>query len=276
MDFIWIFDLSGNALASFGPRYSPDSFTPYNSNYFNGIIAYNNQQRRIRKNIFLYNQTFYAGLIFPIYENARKIAVVVYGKSLADLVNDLSNNTKTIAFVRNREKNTLYKTIDFDIPIDSKETAGDFFSHLYPSLAKFEFTKSLFKNIGSYDSNFIKYDNQYYRSTNLDINADFDIGKIFLLTNATKDRQYQIDYLTAITIMILGLAFSASVIINALLRRRFKPLDRAIDVLGALSRGDTTVDIKSTSKDEVGRIATAVSSFRTSLIEREKIRGLFG
>ena len=74
----------------------------------------------------------------------------------------------------------------------------------------------------------------------------------------------------------MGLALLTSIIINIALRRGFKPLDRAIDVLGALSRGDTTVDINSTSKDEVGRISSAVSSFRTSLIEREKIRGLFG
>ena len=53
-------------------------------------------------------------------------------------------------------------------------------------------------------------------------------------------------------------------------------MNQAIDVLNALSKGDTGVDIEVRGNDEVGRIATTVSSFRKSLIEREKARNLFG
>ena len=63
---------------------------------------------------------------------------------------------------------------------------------------------------------------------------------------------------------------------GVLLKRGFKPLDRAIDVLNALSKGDTSVDIENKGDDEVGKIASTVSSFRKSLIEREKVRSLFG
>ena len=39
---------------------------------------------------------------------------------------------------------------------------------------------------------------------------------------------------------------------GVLLKRGFKPLDRAIDVLNALSKGDTSVDIENKGDDEVG------------------------
>ena len=267
LDFIWILDLSGNKLAEFGSKYKQNGFSNYHFEYFNEIITYENKDRQLRKRIFLYGKNLYSALVFPIYENARKIAVVVYGKNLVELVNDLASNTKTIALVKNSTGNILHKTTNIDIPINSKNEKIDVFSLI---------DEKLFGNVRTQNRNFIEYGNEFYRYTTIKINEFRDIGNILLLTNSTKDRNYQVNYLIAVTIIILGLAFLTSIIINIALRRGFKPLDRAIDVLGALSRGDTTVDINSTSKDEVGRISSAVSSFRTSLIEREKIRGLFG
>ena len=267
LDFIWILDLSGNKLAEFGSKYEQNGFSNYHFEYFNELITYENKDRQLRKRIFLYGKDLYSALVFPIYENARKIAVVVYGKNLVELVNDLASNTKTIALVKTSTGDILHKTTNIDIPINTENEEIDVFSLI---------DEKLFGNVRTQNRNFIEYGNEFYRYTTIKINEFRDIGNILLLTNSTKDRNYQVNYLIAVTIIILGLAFLTSIIINIALRRGFKPLDRAIDVLGALSRGDTTVDINSTSKDEVGRISSAVSSFRTSLIEREKIRGLFG
>ena len=87
-----------------------------------------------------------------------------------------------------------------------------------------------------------------------------------------KQQQY---YLITIGFIIL-VAVILTTLTNVLLKRGFNPLDRAIDVLNALSKGDTSVDIENKGDDEVGKIASTVSSFRKSLIEREKVRSLFG
>ncbi|WP_137390873.1 SpoIIE family protein phosphatase [Rhodoligotrophos defluvii] len=50
------------------------------------------------------------------------------------------------------------------------------------------------------------------------------------------------------------------------LRESFRPLDRAVGVLGALSRGDTSVDLPKESNDEIGEIATAVQGLRANLV----------
>lgn len=267
LDFIWIFDLSGNKLAEFGVKYETNKFSITNLKYFKEFINYDNKDRKIRKQIFFYGDNFYSALVFPIYENARKISFVIYGKNLIELVDDLALNTKTISIVKNNDGENFYKTTKLNIPIDIKTKRFDLFSFI---------DEKILMNARSQSRKFIEYKNDYFRYTKIKIDESRDIGKIYLLTNSTKDRNYQINYLIAVTVIILGLALLTSVVINMALRRGFKPLDRAIDVLGALSRGDTSVDINVSSKDEVGRISSAVSSFRASLIEREKIRGLFG
>ncbi|MFG1426990.1 SpoIIE family protein phosphatase [Roseixanthobacter glucoisosaccharinicivorans] len=50
--------------------------------------------------------------------------------------------------------------------------------------------------------------------------------------------------------------------VNAFLWYSFRPLEDAIDVLQALSRGDTSVTLERTGKDEIGRIAEAVVGLR--------------
>ena len=52
----------------------------------------------------------------------------------------------------------------------------------------------------------------------------------------------------------------------AYLRSSFRPLDRGVAVLGALSRGDTSVDLAKESDDEIGKIADAVRDLRRNMI----------
>ena len=59
----------------------------------------------------------------------------------------------------------------------------------------------------------------------------------------------------------------------------FRPLERAITVLQALARGDTSVRLLHSGRDEIGRIAEAVATFRRNALElmtarqqRERVR----
>ncbi len=56
------------------------------------------------------------------------------------------------------------------------------------------------------------------------------------------------------------------------LRRAFRPLDSAIDVLDALARGDTSVRVEASGQGEIGRIAAAVDRFRRHLVELGELR----
>jgi len=67
--------------------------------------------------------------------------------------------------------------------------------------------------------------------------------------------------------------------LNLFLRRAFRPLEDAIDVLHALSLGDTSVSLEHTGQDEIGRIAQAVGGLRgnaqalaESRRQRERVR----
>ena len=115
LDFIWILDLSGNKLAKFGTDFKSKHFTKNNFSHFKEFISYNNKDRKLRKQIILYGGNFYSALVFPIYENARKIALVIYGKNLIELVDDLAINTKTIALVKNNYGETLNKTTNYKL-----------------------------------------------------------------------------------------------------------------------------------------------------------------
>ncbi|WP_051356748.1 SpoIIE family protein phosphatase [Azorhizobium doebereinerae] len=62
----------------------------------------------------------------------------------------------------------------------------------------------------------------------------------------------------------LGLSLIGIIGLNMFLWYSFRPLERAIDVLQALSRGDTSVTLEHQGKDEIGRIAAAVVAFRAN------------
>ena len=57
-----------------------------------------------------------------------------------------------------------------------------------------------------------------------------------------------------------------------LAQRIVTPLKRVIGVIEALSAGDTSVEVDSASKDEVGQLARSVRVFRENMIEIERMR----
>ncbi|NBC33658.1 MAG: SpoIIE family protein phosphatase [Alphaproteobacteria bacterium] len=99
--------------------------------------------------------------------------------------------------------------------------------------------------------------------------ADLAAGSAGLLVTV-RDATETLSALRGLTWLTVG--GTAGMLLLALagmtfvLRAGFRPLDRAVDVLGALSRGDTAVDLAKESDDEIGRIADAVHGLRRKLV----------
>lgn len=62
--------------------------------------------------------------------------------------------------------------------------------------------------------------------------------------------------------------------LNAYLRRSLRPLERSIDALQALAQGDASVQLPYSGRDEIGRIARAVATFRRNAEELAAARAL--
>lgn len=74
-------------------------------------------------------------------------------------------------------------------------------------------------------------------------------------------RQVSITAVVGFLVLVLGIFY-------VYLRRSFHPLDEAIAVLNALSRGDTSVTLEvKNDKDEIGRIAQTVGVFRDNTVK---------
>ncbi|MGE4280738.1 MAG: SpoIIE family protein phosphatase [Magnetospirillum sp.] len=74
-------------------------------------------------------------------------------------------------------------------------------------------------------------------------------------------RQVSIAAVVGFLVLVLGIFY-------VYLRRSFHPLDEAIAVLNALSRGDTSVTLEvKNDKDEIGRIAQTVGVFRDNTVK---------
>lgn len=74
-------------------------------------------------------------------------------------------------------------------------------------------------------------------------------------------RQISIGAVVGFLVLVLGIFY-------VYLRRSFHPLDEAIAVLNALSRGDTSVTLEvRNAKDEIGRIAGTVGVFRDNVVK---------
>ncbi len=73
----------------------------------------------------------------------------------------------------------------------------------------------------------------------------------------------------AVVIANLLLALGIAMVLSRVIVR---PLNGAISALESLSEGDTSVDIKARSNDEVGKLGRLVQAFKAKLIEMDEIR----
>lgn len=99
------------------------------------------------------------------------------------------------------------------------------------------------------------------------------IGKLITSFDTTDRHRHQalVGQLTlALIVAFLGLIILS---LYYYLRTSFAPLDEAIEVLNALSKGDTSVNIEGeTKEDEIGRIAGTVEVFREGVTALERVR----
>lgn len=99
--------------------------------------------------------------------------------------------------------------------------------------------------------------------------ADISAGSAGLLVSAqdATESLQALDRLTALTIAVMiGVALVTVGGLYLYLRHSFNPLRRAVEVLAALARGDTSATLTRRSDDEIGQIASAVTDLRRNLV----------
>lgn len=111
-------------------------------------------------------------------------------------------------------------------------------------------------------------DGRLYAVTSVPL-ADLSAGSAGLLVTA-RDETASLAAVSRLTLVTgagtVAMLLAVLVGLYLYLRASFRPLDRAVAVLGALSRGDTSVDFAKESDDEIGQIADAVSGLRRDMI----------
>lgn len=269
LDHMWIFDADAKSLGTFAPASSASDSNPPKKPLkieFPTLAETMLAEKRTMLGIRTSDGRHFATIAFPLYANARVLGGVVYARSLDPLIDDLASNTRTQIILRDEEGRPVYTSHESI----GRVTAGSNEPLQMPDFAP---------NPG-HDNVVITYEDHHYSVTRLPIERGVTIGDIVLLTDVTESYKKEMRYLTLTGALLTAITLLVGIGANLLLRRGFRPLDKAIDVLNALARGDTSVDLDlrtdENGRDEVGRIASTVSRFRHSLIEREKIRGLFG
>lgn len=110
-------------------------------------------------------------------------------------------------------------------------------------------------------------DDRLYAVTAIPL-ADISAGSAGLLVSAqdATESLLALDRLTALTVAVMiGVALVTVGGLYLYLRYSFNPLRRAVDVLAALARGDTSATLTRRSDDEIGQIASAVTDLRRNL-----------
>ena len=249
LDALWIFDHE-DSIAYVEPRLRASGTpaigtAPPRDSALEKLSRRTRQDKTRKTEITYINNELYATVAFPIFANARVIGTVIYAKRLESLIDDLAKNTNSEVFV-------IHSVGGMALGKDSQRA----------QLIEPRPVESAYSLLESGQN--------VYLSNLLTVPlSDSSMDLIFLLDVTAKHQQQRRYYLSALG-FIVSLTAVLIVLANALLSRGFHPLERMIAVLNALSAGDTSVDVQTRGNDEVGRLATTVSSFRQSLIEKDR------
>ena len=257
LDMLWVFDSADQPLF-ISSEYNTEENTK-NSKENNSLVSKSilevvtktRESKLAQKQFVTSNGVIYATITFPIFANARVAGTVVYGRKINPLIKDLAINTKSEVFVFHSKDGFIFGT-----------------KPKLSRLAENRFRSDDYALLESGDNVFLA------NSLKFPLRSE-TVQLVFMLDMSNEYKKQRLYYLVTLALVVL-VAIVLTTVTNILLKRGFTPLDRAIDVLNALSTGDTSVDIEIKGNDEVSRIASTVSSFRKSLIEREKVRSLFG
>ena len=92
-------------------------------------------------------------------------------------------------------------------------------------------------------------------------------GWIFATVVSEKDLMKEVNIATIVTIAITASAVIVSIIIALFLTRAFiaKPISEMVTATDKVAQGDLTINVETKSKDEIGKITTALTKIITSL-----------
>ena len=257
LNMMWVFDSSDQPLfisSDYNTEENTENTLKNNilvSKSILGVVTKTRKTKLAQKQFVTSKGVIYATITFPIFANARVAGTVVYGRKINPLIKDLAINTKSEVFVFHSKDGFIFGT-----------------KPKLSRLAENRFRSDDYALLESGDNVFLANSLKFALKSET-------VQLVFMLDMSNEYKKQRLYYLVTLALVIL-VAIVLTTVTNILLKRGFTPLDRAIDVLNALSTGDTSVDIEIKGNDEVSRIASTVSSFRKSLIEREKVRSLFG
>ncbi len=185
-------------------------------------------------------------IIFKIFSNGRVVGQVMYAKKILPLVNDFVESAQA-DYIALADKTALYteKYIQFS-----------------------EFENNLGKSINTIVSNNKTFSVNQYDAPLLNENI---LPQYFIRDITSAITEYNRTFIVSAILIILAL-LAIGVIITAILRSGFKPLYGAINALNLLSDGNTEVDVNVKGNDEVSQIASAVKSFRETLLNYRDVR----
>ena len=196
----------------------------------------------------LINDEICSVVIFKIFSNGRVIGQVVYAKKILPLVDD---------FVESAQAD--YVALADPLPLFTQKYIGfsDFKNNINDEV-DIIVTAGKFFSVNRYDTLLLD------KST---------ISQYFIRDITEAITEYNRTFIISAILIVLAL-FAIGIIITAILRSGFKPLYSAINALNLLSDGNTDVDVKVKGKDEVSQIASAVKSFRETLLNYRNVRSV--
>ena len=192
------------------------------------------------------NEEICSVIIFKIFSNGRVVGQVMYAKKILPLINDFVENAQA-DYVAIADTTAIYteKYIKFS-----------------------DFENNLVENINTIVTTNKTFSINRYNAKLLNENI---LPQYFIRDITSAITEYNRTFIVSAVLIIFAL-LAIGVIITAILRSGFKPLYGAINALNLLSDGNTDVDVKVKGKDEVSQIASAVRSFRETLLNYRNVR----
>ena len=192
------------------------------------------------------NEEICSVIIFKIFSNGRVVGQVMYAKKILPLINDFVENAQA-DYVAIADTTAIYteKYIKF-----------------------YDFENNLVENINTIVTTNKTFSINRYNAKLLNENI---LPQYFIRDITSAITEYNRTFIVSAVLIIFAL-LAIGVIITAILRSGFKPLYGAINALNLLSDGNTDVDVKVKGKDEVSQIASAVRSFRETLLNYRNVR----
>ena len=244
IDHLFIFDEEGAPIH----HLSEDNISKFNLEKISVKALSKETNNETISGLSLINDEICSVVIFKIFSNGRVIGQVVYAKKILPLVNDFVESAQA-DYVAIVDPLPLYtqKYIEF----------SDFKNNRNDEVDIIVFSGKFF-SVNRYDTKLLD------KST---------IPQYFIRDITEAITEYNRTFITSAILIVLAL-FAIGVIIAAILRSGFKPLYSAINALNLLSDGNTDVDVKVKGKDEVSQIASAVKSFRETLLNYRNVRSV--